>query len=239
MTELPRFDDSDVDRILCVVAHPDDMEYGGSAAVAKWTDEGKEVSYLLLTRGEAGIRNMSPDEVAALRAEEQRKACTIVGVDDLEILDFPDGLLEADHELRRAIARTIRRFRPNAVVITNFDLKVGWGLNHVDHRNAGIATVDAIRDADNPWVFTELKDDEGLEAWKADRLLINGAEPTHAVALTAEHVDRGVRSLEAHKAYLEALPDHPAPKDMIPDITTAGGEAAGVDYALPITVVGM
>ncbi|WP_101557728.1 PIG-L deacetylase family protein, partial [Brevibacterium aurantiacum] len=193
---------------------------------------------LLLTLEEAGIRDMSPEEVAPLRAEEQRRACNIVGVDDLEILDFPDGLLEPTHELRRAIARKIREFRPNAVVVTTFDLQVQWGLNHVDHRHAGVATVDAIRDADNPWVFTDLKD-EGLEAWKADRLLINGAQPTHAVALTAEHVNRGVRSLEAHKVYLDALGDHPAPKDMIPSIATSGGELAGVDYALPITVVEM
>lgn len=238
MTELPLFDDSAIDRILCVVAHPDDMEYGGSAAVAKWTDEGKEVAYLLLTRGEAGIRDRHPDEVAELRAAEQRRACNIVGVDDLEILDFPDGLLEPDHELRRAIARKIREFRPNAVVVTNFDLKVEWGLNHVDHRHAGIATVDAIRDADNPWIFTDLED-EGLEAWKADTLLVNGTRPTHAVALTGEHVDRGVRSLEAHKIYLEALSDHPAPEDMIPGIITSGGELAGVDYALPIAVIDM
>lgn len=238
MTEIPIFDDSNINRVLCVVAHPDDMEYGGSAAVSKWIDEGKEVAYLLLTRGEAGIRDMSPEEVAPLRAEEQRRACNIVGVDDLEILEFPDGLLEPTHELRRAIARKIREFRPNAVVVTTFDLQVQWGLNHVDHRHAGIATVDAIRDADNPWVFTDLED-EGLEAWKADRLLINGAQPTHAVALTAAHVDRGVRSLEAHKVYLDALSDHPAPKDVIPSIATSGGELAGVDYALPITVVGM
>ena len=238
MIEIPLFNDSEVERVLCVVAHPDDMEYGGSAAVAKWTDEGKEVAYLLLTRGEAGIRDMQPDEVASLRADEQRRACNIVGVDDLEILDFPDGLVEPTHELRRAIARKIREFRPNAVVMTNFELKARWGFNHVDHRNAGIATIDAIRDADNPWIFTELKE-EGLDAWKADHLLINGGEPTHAVALTAAHVDRGVRSLEAHKVYLEALPDHPAPKDMIPGITTNGGELAGVDYALPITVVDM
>lgn len=238
MIEIPLFNDSEVERVLCVVAHPDDMEYGGSAAVAKWTDEGKEVAYLLLTRGEAGIRDMQPDEVASLRADEQRRACNIVGVDDLEILDFPDGLVEPTHELRRAIARKIREFRPNAVVMTNFELKARWGFNHVDHRNAGIATIDAIRDADNPWIFTELKE-EGLDAWKADHLLINGGEPTHAVALTAAHVDRGVRSLEAHKVYLDALSDHPAPKDMIPGITTNGGELAGVDYALPITVVDM
>ena len=71
MTEIPLFDDSEIDRVLCVVAHPDDMEYGGSAAVSKWTDEGKEVAYLLLTRGEAGIRDLSPEEVAPLRAEER------------------------------------------------------------------------------------------------------------------------------------------------------------------------
>jgi LmbE family N-acetylglucosaminyl deacetylase len=238
MTELPLFEDSDVDRVLCVVAHPDDMEYGGSAAVAKWTDEGKDVAYLLVTRGEAGIRHMPPEEVAPLRADEQRRACNIVGVDDLEILDFPDGLVEATHELRRAVAKKIREFRPQAVVVTNFDLNTGWGLNHVDHRNVGIATVDAIRDADNPWIFTDLKD-EGLEAWKADRLLINGADPTHVVALSPEHVDRSVRSLEAHEVYLQALSDHPAPSDMIPGIATSGGELAGIDYALPIKVVDM
>lgn len=126
MTELPLFDDNDVTRLLCIVAHPDDMEYGASAAVAKWTAQGKEVAYLLLTRGEAGIRDMHPDEVAALREGEQREACTIVGVDDLEILDFPDGLLEPDLQLRRAIAKKIRQFRPDAVMVTNWDLKTPW-----------------------------------------------------------------------------------------------------------------
>src|SRR5699024_12823718 len=99
MDVAPTFDDRDVNRVLCVVAHTDDMEYGGSAAVAKWTDEGKEVAYLLLTRGEAGIRDRSPDEVAALRAAEPRRACIIVGVDDLAILDFPDGLFEPSDEI--------------------------------------------------------------------------------------------------------------------------------------------
>ena len=238
MTELPLFDDNDVTRLLCIVAHPDDMEYGASAAVAKWTAQGKEVAYLLLTRGEAGIRDMHPDEVAALREGEQREACTIVGVDDLEILDFPDGLLEPDLQLRRAIAKKIRQFRPDAVMVTNWDLKTPWGLNHVDHRAAGIATVDAIRDADNPWLFSELSD-EGLDAWKAEKLLVNGAEATHAVELERDHVDRAVHSLEAHRVYLEALSDHPAPNEMIPAITSEAGTRAGVKYALPVQVFEM
>ncbi|MDN6529890.1 MAG: PIG-L family deacetylase [Brevibacterium sp.] len=232
MTELPIFNDDDVSRLLCIVAHPDDMEYGASAAVAKWTDQGKAVSYLLLTRGEAGIREMNPEKVVLLREGEQRRACTIVGVEDLEILDFPDGLLEPSHELRHAIAKKIRQFQPDAVMVTNWELKIAWGLNHVDHRAAGIATIDAIRDADNPWVFTDLKDD-GLEAWKAEKLLVNGADATHAVVLEDEHVDRAVRSLDAHRVYLEALPDHPVPSDMIPGITSEAGTRAGVKHARP------
>lgn len=238
MTELPIFNDDDVTRLLCIVAHPDDMEYGASAAVAKWSDQGKPVSYLLLTRGEAGIRDMNPEKVAPLRADEQRQACTIVGVEDLEILEFPDGLLEPNLELRHAIAKKIRQFKPDAVMVTNWELNMPWGLNHVDHRAAGIATVDAIRDADNPWVFTDLKE-AGLDAWKADKLLVNGADATHAVVLDDEHVDRAVRSLEAHTVYLEALPDHPVPSEMIPGITSEAGTRAGVKYALPVQVFDM
>lgn len=238
MTELPIFNDDDVTRLLCIVAHPDDMEYGASAAVAKWTEQGKAVSYLLLTRGESGIRGMRPEEVVPLREGEQRAACTIVGVEDLEILDFPDGLLEPGLELRHAIAKKIRQFKPDAVMVTNWDLRTPWGLNHVDHRAAGIATVDAIRDADNPWVFTDLKDD-GLEAWKADTLLVNGAEATHAVVVDEEHVDKAVRSLQAHAVYLEALPDHPVPSEMIPGIASEAGTRAGVKYALPVQVFTM
>ncbi|MGO1362458.1 MAG: PIG-L deacetylase family protein [Brevibacterium aurantiacum] len=238
MIELPIFNDDDVTRLLCIVAHPDDMEYGASAAVAKWTDQGKPVSYLLLTRGEAGIRDMNPEKVAPLRADEQRQACTIVGVEDLEILEFPDGLLEPNLELRHAIAKKIRQFKPDAVMVTNWELNMPWGLNHVDHRAAGIATVDAIRDADNPWVFTDLKE-AGLDAWKADRLLVNGADATHAVVLDDEHVDQAVRSLEAHTVYLEALPDHPVPSEMIPGITSEAGTRAGVKYALPVQVFDM
>lgn len=238
MTEIPYFDDANIERVLCIVAHPDDMEYGASAAVAKWTSAGKHVAYLLLTRGEAGIRGMEPEDVAALRGGEQRAACDIVGVEELEILGFPDGLVEADQATRKAIARKIRQFRPNAVMMTNWRLEAAWGLNHVDHRATGIATIDAVRDADNPWLFTDLAD-EGLGAWKADQLLVTGAEPTHAIILDQTDVDRAVRSLEAHKVYLEALPDHPKPGDMIPGITSEAGARAGVDHALPVQVYQM
>src|SRR5690625_6970407 len=172
------FEPTEIERMLCVVAHPDDREYGGSAAVAEWTARGVQVAYVLLAAGEAGIRDREPAEVAALRAEERRLACELVGVSDLTILDLPDGLLQADVATREQIARQIRRFRPDAIMCTTWEMEPGWGLNHADHRAAGIAVVDAIRDADNPWLFRSQLTEEHLEAWGARWLLVNGAAPT-------------------------------------------------------------
>ncbi|QDQ97194.1 PIG-L deacetylase family protein [Tomitella fengzijianii] len=236
---LEIFDDTGIHRVLCVVAHPDDMEYGGSAAVAEWTSRGVEVAYLLLTAGEAGIRDRAPEEVGPLRAEEQRDACAIVGVDQLTILDFPDGLVPADISVREAIARRIREFRPDAVVAQTWELEARWGLNHVDHRHTGIATVDALRDADNPWVFREQTTEDGLEAWATKWLLVTGPAGTHAVPLSEASVKKGIASLEAHKVYLAALPDHMAPGEMINQITADGGAAAGVERALPVRAIRM
>ncbi len=236
---LELFDDSEIQRVLCIVAHPDDMEYGASAAVAEWTARGVEVAYLLLTAGEAGIRDRDPVEVGPLRAEEQRRSCAIVGVTDLTILELPDGLLQADLATRRHIARRIRQFRPDAVMCTTWELEVPWGLNHVDHRATGLATVDAIRDADNPWLYRELLTEEGLEAWSTRWLLVTGAANTHAVALSAESVEKGIASLGAHEVYLAALPDHMPPRELITGITAGAGAAAGVPSALGVRVVRM
>lgn len=243
MVEL--FSDENMERVLCVVAHPDDMEYGASAAVAQWTSRGIEVSYLLLTAGEAGIRNMHPSKVGPLRAEEQRRACEIVGVSDLTILDFPDGLLEASSATRAHISRHIRRVRPQVVMTMNWELEVPWGINHVDHRAAGLATVDAIRDADNPWIYPEQLMD-GTEAWSTPWLLVGGAEPTHVIELSQDAVRKGIASLEAHEVYLEALPDHPSGEEIVGGAATAGAEllraadsTSSVDYALGVRAIRM
>lgn len=234
------FPAENIDRMLCVVAHPDDMEYGASAAVAQWSAQGVEVSYLLLTAGEAGIRDMHPSDVGPLRAREQRRACDIVGATGLTILDLPDGLLEPSISTRRHIARQIRKVRPQAVMVTNWDLEVPWGLNHVDHRAAGLAAVDAIRDADNPWIFPEL----GIDPWSTTWLLVTGTTPTHGIELSRESVDKGIASLEAHTAYLEALPNHPPAVDIVEGAARGGAEAlaaAGVevDYALGVRAIRM
>lgn len=242
MTSLPLFDDSAITRVLCVVAHPDDMEYGGSAAVARWTAKGIDVSYLLLTAGEAGMRSRRPEEVAPLRTEEQRRACQEVGVEDLTVLGLPDGMLQPDLQTRKAIARQIRRVRPDVVLTQPWDLQVEWGLNHADHRAAGLATIDAVRDADNPWVFRELLEGEGLEPWGTDWLLVANAGPDHLVDVSGDSKERAVRSLEAHEAYLAELGDHPAPRDMINEMTSTAAQLSdeeSVVHALGVQVYRM
>lgn len=234
MASLQLFDPVGIKRVLCIVAHPDDMEYGGSAVAAEWAEQGIEVTYLLLTAGEAGIRGLSPEQTARLRAAEQREACDIVGVDQLTILDLADGLVEHSIETRRRIAREIRATRPDAIITMTWKLQAGWGLNHADHRATGLSVVDAIRDADNPWLFREQIEGERLEAWKTEWLLVMMHDSEQAIPVSEESLERGVRSLEAHRVYLDALSDHQKPRDLITGVLRGGGEAAGVPYALPI-----
>ena len=147
----------DWDRAVAVVAHPDDLEYGVASAVARWTGQGKQVSYLLATRGEAGIAGMAPDQVGPLRVEEERRSAAVVGVTEVEFLDHQDGLVEYGIALRRDLAAAFRRLQPQVVIGMSFDLT--WGeegpVNHSDHRAVGLATLDACRDAANEWVFPE------------------------------------------------------------------------------------
>ena len=98
---IPPFADDDFHRVLCVVAHPDDVEYGTSSAVAAWTARGVDVAYLLLTRGEAGMDSSPPERTAQVRTEEQIASSRAVGVSEVEFLDYPDGMLEYSLGLRR------------------------------------------------------------------------------------------------------------------------------------------
>ncbi|MCG7438318.1 PIG-L deacetylase family protein [Corynebacterium freneyi] len=215
------------ERVLCVVAHPDDTEYGISAAVNAWTKSGIDVSYLLLTSGEAGMKR-APEVVGPLRAKEQRAACDAVGAGELVILDHPDGHLVEGLDLRRDIARRIRQFRPDAVVTLTFEFEAPHGLNQADHRAAGRAAIDAARDAGNRWIFRELTEDEGLEPWEPDVFLVGQAgDPTHVVAVDDEDVAAAVASLECHREYLADLPDHPKPADFIPPMLANAGALVG------------
>jgi LmbE family N-acetylglucosaminyl deacetylase len=198
----------DWERALGIVAHPDDLEYGSSAAIAEWTSAGKSVVYVLASRGEAGIDGIAPEECGPLREREQIEAAAVVGVSDVEFLDHQDGVIEYGVRLRRDLAAAIRRYRPELIITLNFaDTWFGVHRNSPDHRNLGPAVLDAVGDAGNRWIFRDL----GLEPWNGVRWVAvsGGAGAAHAVAISESNLDRGVASLRAHRAYLDGLGDGP------------------------------
>jgi LmbE family N-acetylglucosaminyl deacetylase len=224
--------DEDWESALAVVAHPDDLEFGSAAAIARWTGQGKSVAYCLLTSGEAGIDGMHPDESRRVREAEQRASASIVGVDRVDFLGLPDGVLEYGVALRRVIAREVRRHRPDVVLTNNF--RPTWDgatiLNQADHMVTGQATLDAVRDAANRWVFADLAD-EGLEPWSGVRQVWAAGSPDskHAVDVTDTY-DTGMESLRAHDAYLKGLGDFD-PTGFLEMFMGAAGSRLGVRYA--------
>ncbi len=224
----------DWESALCVVAHPDDMEFGAAAAVARWTGQGKRVVYCMVTSGEAGIDGMDPEQCRAVREEEQRVSARIVGVDELEFLGLPDGVLEYGVALRREIAAVVRRHRPD-VVLTN-NPRETWGgraLNQADHIAVGRATLDAVRDAGNRWVFPEQLDEGGLERWPGVGAVWAFGSPLsgHGVDTTATFA-AGVASLEAHRAYIDGLgwADFD-PHEFLEGVARPAGQRMGAAFA--------
>ncbi|MFI7061480.1 PIG-L deacetylase family protein [Kribbella sp. NPDC050124] len=224
----------DWQKALAIVAHPDDLEFGSAAAVARWTRQGKEVVYCLLTSGEAGIDGVAPDECGPLREAEQIESARIVGVSAVEFLGQPDGTIEYGVALRRVITSVIRRHRPEIVITNNF--RDTWDgdvlLNQADHINTGRATLDAVRDAANRWIFP----DAG-ERWNGVRQVWASGSPNgrHAVD-TTETFDLGVESLRAHKAYIEGLGYDFDPTEFLEGISRTTGTRLNTKYAAPFEV---
>ncbi|WP_407560917.1 PIG-L deacetylase family protein [Streptomyces sp. 184] len=235
----------DWQRALAVVAHPDDLEYGTAAAVAKWTDAGKEVAYVLATRGEAGIDGLEPVECARVREAEQRAGSAVVGVSALEFLDHRDGVIEEGLPLRRDLAAAIRRHRPELVVTINHHDTWGTGpgapRNTPDHRAVGRAVLDAVGDAGNRWIFTELLE-QGLEPWGGVRwtAVAGSPYPTHAEEVTDAAMGRAVASLAEHHAYIVGLgEDDPREyaRGLIEQMLASTGKQRGVDLAVGFELV--
>lgn len=226
----------DWDRAIAVVAHPDDLEYGASAAIARWTALGKDIRYVLATRGEAGIDSMPPDEAGPIRSREQEASAAAVGVSTVEFLDHPDGLVVNGIELRRDLTRAIRSHRPDVIIGSNYRQR--WGdtgpWNHVDHRELGLALPDAARDAGNRWLFPDAGEPWAGVQWIA---YASSTAPTHAVDVT-DSLDAGIASLECHRVYIDALND----PDFDPDAFLRGAAAAtgaelGVELAVAFELV--
>jgi LmbE family N-acetylglucosaminyl deacetylase len=221
------------ERALAIVAHPDDLEYGAAAAIARWTGQGKEVTYLLATHGEAGIDTLPPAECARVREAEERASAAEVSVQVVEFLEHPDGLVEYGIPLRRDFARAIRRHRPQVVLTMNH--RDTWGAggpyNMADHRHVGLAVIDAVRDAGNRWVFTG----DG-PPWSGVEMVLVSASPlaTHFVDVS-DSIERGIASLARHAAYLAYI-GHDA-REWITSSAGAAGQRCGVQYATTFEVL--
>ena len=218
----------DWSRALAIVAHPDDLEYGAASAVAKWTATGKQVSYLLVSRGEAGIDTLEPAECARVREAEERASAAMVGVSDVDFLGYTDGIIEYGVGLRRDLARAIRHARPELLLTLNHhDSWGGPSFNMADHRNVGLAVLDASRDAGNRWVFS----DDGLEPWGGVRYVAVNASPKagHAVDV-GPYLEQGIASLECHAAYLAHVGGDA--RAMLTEYAGSAGGAFGCEYAV-------
>ncbi len=227
----------DWNKALAVAAHPDDLEYGTASAIARWTSQGKEVVYLLVTRGEAGIDGMTPEEVGPLREEEERRSASVVGVKTVEFLDHRDGTVEYGPPLRRDIARAIRKHRPEVLIILNHHLS--WGglsFNFADHRWVGLAALDPAQDAGNRWIFPELLA-EGLGPWNGVKMVCVSASPypTHAVGVTASF-PKGVESLLEHDVYIKNLSGDFDADGFLRPLAEGTGKRFGTDLAVSFQV---
>ena len=220
--------DDEIDRILVINAHPDDVDFGTAGSVAVWTDAGIDVAYCILTDGEAGGRHtgIGPSELAEIRRVEQTNAAKVVGVTDLTFLGYPDGRLVSTLELRRDITRAIRQFRPDRVVCPSPDRNYERiYASHPDHLACGDAALAAVYpDARNPFAHPELLD-EGLEPWVAREVYLTTAPTANVFVDITDTVDRKIEALRRH---ITQMPDPEGIEDRIRAWAAANAERGGL-----------
>jgi LmbE family N-acetylglucosaminyl deacetylase len=209
-------DEEQIRRVLVITAHPDDVDFGAAGTIAQWTDAGLDVSYCIVTNGDAGgsDRSVSRADMATLRQAEQTAAAKQVGVHDLHFLGYQDGQVEPSIGLRRDLARVIRLLRPDRVVCQSPERNyLRMGASHPDHRAVGSCALDAVYpDARNPFAFPELLAEENLEPWTVREVWIaGGPAPTEYVDVT----ETFGRKLAALRSHVSQLPDPDGIEDFL------------------------
>ncbi|MBC7640416.1 MAG: PIG-L family deacetylase [Rhodoferax sp.] len=203
--------DAEVERVLVVAAHPDDIDFGAAGTVATFVDAGLDVTYLLCTYGDQGGFDDTPrDQMPVIRAAEQHAAAAAVGVTDVRFLDgYRDGWLEPTFELQRDIVRVIRDVRPQRMLVQSPERN--WQriqASHSDHMAAGEATIRAIYPAArNPHAWPELVSDEGLQPWSVSEVWLMAHEGSGHFVDVTDTFDRKVAALRAHQSQTSHLGD--------------------------------
>lgn len=201
-------------KILCIAAHPDDLDFGCAGSVASWVDEGNEVVYCLVTDGQAGgfDNTISRDDMAEIRRREQTEAAKRLGVTDLHFLGFPDGSVEYGLDLRCALTRVIRIVRPDRVVTQSPERNLDrMYSSHPDHLATGEAAMAAVYpDSRNEFAFPHLLAEEGLEPHTVPELwLIGGPKPNRHVDVT-DWIEHKIEALLCHESQMrvpEGMPE--------------------------------
>lgn len=222
------------DRVMVVVAHPDDAEFMCSGTVAAWVRQGKDAVYVLVTSGDKGSEDPAvvPAELARRREDEQREAARILGVRLVEFLRYPDGMVVSSLALRKDIVRMIRRHRPTAVITENPAARwVANRINHPDHRAVGDATLDAVfPSARDVHMFPELLKEEGLQPHGVDHLYVSArGEQADVFIDISETIELKTRALRAHASQVR----NPTPEfdAFIREMARRTAGESGLQYA--------
>ncbi|HAA95064.1 MAG TPA: PIG-L family deacetylase [Dehalococcoidia bacterium] len=194
-------------RGMVIMAHPDDAEWSCSGTVAKWCAEGWEVVYILCTDGSKGSSDpeMTSEKLVKIREQEQRNAGKILGLKDIVFLGYPDAYLEPTLELRKDIAREIRRYKPDVVICGTASRQLHSNyLGHPDHFASGEAAMAAVfPTARDRLTFPELLD-EGLDPHNVREVWVaGGGDGSDQFVDVAEYMDTAVKALKAHVSQVD------------------------------------
>ena len=202
-------DQPPIQRVLVIHAHPDDPEFSAGGTIARWTSEGLDVSYCIVTDGSKGTddRSITRDQLVALRVQEQQAAAEVLGVRNILWLGFPDGEVVPDLNLRQALVKVIRQVRPERIIcpdpttlITSFNT-----INHPDHRAVGLATLDAIFPAARNHNYFDALLGEGLEPMYVREVYLSGSlNPDVWVDITATF-ERKLAALRCHVSQIRDM----------------------------------
>src|SRR5215468_2651320 len=219
-----------IQRVMVVTAHPDDSEFGAGGTIARLVRDGKQVSYCIVTNGNKGSsdRAMTPERLAAIREEEQRNAARVLGVETVEFLGFPDCEVENTRETRMAVTASIRRHRPDLLIIQNPHRTKNLGASHRDHRTvAGIALDCVYPLARDHMAFPELME-QGLEPHKIKEVHMMWFENPALVVDITETIDLKLKALQCHVSQFK---DFAAVEKRIRDRNAELGKSHGLAYA--------
>ncbi len=198
----------ETERVMVITAHPDDAEFTVSGAVARWTQEGKTVIYVICTDGSRGSNDpqVRPEQLVGIRRAEQEAAARILGVEEVVYLGYEDGSLEPTLALRRDLTREIRRYQPDVVVCPDPTFRYSDNyLNHPDHRAAGDAALDAVfPSARTRYIFPELLAD-GLEPHIVREVYIRGAHSPNFWVDISDTIELKIAALKQHESQVGHL----------------------------------